>query len=57
MNIVFWLLVVTIAIILWLLLAFIFYPLGKFVYRIFTDTTDELNRDNEKSTQEGKKEK
>lgn len=53
MNIVFYLIVIIVAVILWFLLAFIFYPLGKFVHRIFSDALHELNRDNEKSTRKG----
>ena len=50
MNPVFYLLVIIVAVILWFLLAFIFYPLGRFLYRIFSDTMHELNREDEKST-------
>ena len=45
MNPVFWLLVIVVAVILWFLLAFIFYPLGRLVYRIISDTISELNRE------------
>ena len=47
MNPVFYLIVIIAAIVLWALLAFIFYPLGKFVYRIISDAIHELNRDDE----------
>lgn len=50
MNPVFYLLVVIAVVILWFLLSFIFYPLGKFLYRIFSDTLHELNRDDENFT-------
>ena len=43
MNPVFWILVVVVAIILWFLLAFIFYPF----YRIISDAVSELNREEE----------
>lgn len=52
MNPVFWLLVVIIAVILWLLLAFIYYPLGKFVWRIWSDTSDELKREDKNDERE-----
>lgn len=32
---------------LWFLLSFIFYPLGKMVYRIYKDAMDEINRKDE----------
>lgn len=34
-------------VILWFLLSFIFYPLGKMVYRIYKDAIDEINRKDE----------
>lgn len=41
------------AVILWFLLSFVFYPLGKFVYRIWKDANDEMNReDKEKEEKE-----
>ena len=53
MNPVFWLLVIVVAVILWFLLAFIFYPLGRLVYRIISDAISELNReDNRKDDAE-----
>lgn len=45
MNPVFWLLVVVIAVVLWFLLAFVFYPIGKFLWKIGNDAMDELNKD------------
>lgn len=33
------------AIILWFLLSFVFYPLGKLVYKVYKDAIDEMNRD------------
>lgn len=45
MNLVFYLLIVMFAVILWFLLSFIFLPLGKYFYRIFSDAMDELNKD------------
>ena len=52
MNPVFWLLVILIAIAIWFLLAFVFYPLGKFLWRIGNDAKDELNRDDERKDEE-----
>lgn len=52
MNPVFWLLVVLIAIALWFLLAFIFFPLGKFLWRIGSDAMEELKKDDKKDKQE-----
>lgn len=34
--------------ILWFLLSFVFFPLGKFVYRLWKDAIDEMNREDEK---------
>lgn len=50
MNPVFYLIVIIVAVVLWLLLAFIFYPLGRLVNRIFSDALHELNRDDENFT-------
>lgn len=52
MNPVFWALVFLIAIAIWFLLAFIFYPLGKFMWRIGKDAMDELNREDNKKEDE-----
>lgn len=35
------------AVVLWFLLSFVFYPLGKLVYRIYKDAVDEINRKDE----------
>lgn len=53
MNPVFIFLVIIGAVIIWFLLSFIFYPLGKFIYRIFKDAVDEINREenDEKETE------
>lgn len=48
MNPVFFILVILGAIILWLLLSFVFYPLGKIGYRLWKDAIDEINREDEK---------
>ena len=31
-------------VLLWFLLSFVFYPLGKMAYRIYKDVVDEINR-------------
>ena len=36
------------AVVLWFLLSFVFYPLGKLVYRVYKDAIDEMNRDDKK---------
>ena len=53
MNPVFVILVILGAILLWFLLSFVFYPLGRFLYRLWKDATDEMNREdkNEKEKQ------
>ena len=54
MNPVFWLLVVVIAVVLWFLLAFVFYPLGRFLWRIGSDAMGELNKDDKENKDERK---
>ena len=44
MNPVFIFLVILGAVIIWFLLSFIFYPLGKLIYRIFKDAVEEINK-------------
>lgn len=44
MNPVLLLLILLGMVVCWFLLSFIFYPLGKFIYRIFKDAVDEINR-------------
>ena len=38
--------------ILWFLLSFIFYPLGKFIYRVFKDAMDNINKTDDKIRKE-----
>lgn len=45
MNPVFWLLVVVAAVAVWFLCSFIFYPLGKYLYRVWKDAIDEMERE------------
>ena len=44
-----YLLTVLAAIALWFLSAFVFVPLGKFLYRIWKDVMDEMDRDDGRS--------
>lgn len=54
MNPVFWLLVVIIAVALWFFLAFIFHPIGEFMWKIGSDAMEELNKeDNDKKEEKG----
>lgn len=39
------LIVIILAIVLWFLLSFVFIPLGKFLYRIYKDTLDIMNKE------------
>lgn len=48
MNPVFVFLVILGAVVLWFLLSFVFFPLGKFIYRIGKDAIDEMNREENK---------
>lgn len=53
MNPVFVFLVFLGAILLWFLLSFVFYPLGKFLHCLWKDAVDEMNRE-EKNEKEKK---
>ncbi len=44
-------------VIFWFLLSFIFYPFGKFIYKIFRDAVDEINRTDNKDKDKNKKDK
>lgn len=46
-------LVLLLAVVLWFLLSFLFYPLGKFVTRIFKDAVDEINRKDKNNDEKG----
>lgn len=45
MNPVFFILVILAVILLWFLLSFAFRPFGMFLYRIWKDALDEMNKD------------
>ena len=45
MNIVFWFLVILAAVVVWFLGCFLFVPLGKYIYRIWKDAMEELDKD------------
>lgn len=47
MNPVFIFLVIVAAVAAWFLLSFAFRPIGRFVYRIWKDAVDEINKDDE----------
>ena len=41
-------------VVLWFLLSFVFYPLGKTIYRVYKDAIDEINRkDEDENDEEG----
>ena len=52
MNPVFVILVLLAVIALWFLLSFVFFPLGKIIYRIGKDAIDEMNREDNKNEKE-----
>lgn len=56
MNPAFVIIILLVAILLWFLLSFVFYPLGKLIFRIGQDAIDEMNRE-DKEKEEDKKEK
>lgn len=47
MNPVFIILVILGAVVLWFLLSFAFRPIGRFIYRIWKDAVDEINKNDE----------
>lgn len=54
MNPAFIILIILVVIVLWFLLSFAFYPVGKFIYRIWRDAIDEMNkRDKEDEEEKG----
>ena len=52
MNPAFVILVILAVIALWFLLSFVFFPLGKVIYRIGKDAIDEMNREENKEEKE-----
>lgn len=52
MNTVFVFLVILAAVVAWFLLSFVFYPLGRFIYRIWKDAVDEINREESEDKKE-----
>ena len=57
MNPVFFILVLLAAVLVWFLLSFVFFPVGKLAYRLYKDAIDEINRkDEDKRDEESKKE-
>lgn len=52
MNPVFVILVILVVIALWFLLSFVFFPLGKILYRIGKDAIDEMNKEENKEEKE-----
>ena len=58
MNPVLVFLIILAAIIVWFLLSFVFYPLGRLLYRIYKDAMDEINKkEKEKEKEEEEKSK
>lgn len=47
MNPVFVILIILGAVALWFLLSFAFRPIGRFIYRIWKDAVDEINKNDE----------
>ena len=45
MNPVFWLIVIAAAVAVWFLGSFMFYPLGRYLYRLWKDAVDEIERE------------
>lgn len=43
------------AVVLWFLLSFAFYPLGRLIYRIWKDACDEMNREDKNNKEEKEK--
>ncbi len=47
MNPVFWVIVVALLVLLWLMLSFMFKPIGRFVMRLVNDAIEEMNEEKE----------
>lgn len=47
MNPVFVFIVIGVAVVAWFLLSFAFRPIGRFIYRIWKDAFDEINKNDE----------
>ncbi len=52
MNPAFIILVLLGAVALWFLLSFVFYPLGRLIYRIWKDAVDEINKEESEDKKE-----
>ena len=52
MNPVFILIVLLGLVALWFLLSFVYRPLGKFIYRIWKDADDAMNKEDEKENKD-----
>ena len=48
MNPVLVFLIFVVAILIWFLLSFAFFPIGRFVHRIWKDAIDEMNKEDKK---------
>lgn len=55
MNPVFVFLVILATVVAWFLLSFAFYPLGRFIYRIWGDAVDEINKKDESEEKENER--
>lgn len=54
MNPAFILLILAGAVLIWLLLSFAFYPIGKFISSCWNRTKDDMNKDNKKGKENKK---
>ena len=57
MNPVFIILVLLAAVLIWFLLSFVFFPVGKLAYRLYKDAIDEINREDDGNKNEENKKK
>lgn len=55
MNLFFWLLIIIGLILLWFVLSFVFFPLGKLAHRLYKDAMDEINRKDEEEKKENER--
>lgn len=57
MNPAFFIIIIIVAILLWFLLSFVFFPLGKLIYKVWKNAYDNINKKDEKINKEkGEKE-
>ena len=55
MNLAFYIIIILAVVLLWFLLSFTFFPIGRFFHRLGKDAIDEMNREDKKDKKENEK--